>query len=357
MSKSNIKILLTLLAVAIVGLVYLYVFKPNTDDAKSIESENETLQARLDDLRAKEKDRDRYVAETKEFYEKFDLILADYPANLDQEISVMFMKGIEDAHPDKFDISSVGLGDPKEFYTISSADVPYVCYASAFPVSYTGTYASIKDVMDYIADYKYRMNIDSVTINYDTENDVASGSINMNAYFIVGGEREKDTVDVDVKEGVDNVFMGGADAASESNKSYAYDADNGASIATNNDVKIALVNANADGEDGITITAGSTKATSAKNDVETVDVKIYTEDDKTYVSYTLDGKTESVEVRSTDVKIYVASSARVDSEDKNGVKLNITNDTDLNVFVKVDGDDAASPRFTKGSTNGVVKVY
>lgn len=357
MSKSNIKILLTLLAVAIVGLVYLYVFNPNMEDKKSIEAENETLQTKLDDLLDKQKYRDQYEKETQEYYAAFDEILAYYPANLDQELSVMFMKGIEDAHPDKFDISTVGLGAPTEFYTIGSTDDGYVCYEAAFPITYTGTYQSIKDVLDYVAEYKYRMNVSSVNIAYDTENDVATGAISMNAYFIAGGDREKDTVNIDVNEGVENLFMGGADAAA-TGQSYAYDADNGASIASNNDIKMTLTNANNDSGAGIVVSGtGAEEVTSTENKEVTVTVRIYKDGDKTYAAYKIGDDEKTMEVKSADLKIYVASSERVDADDNNGVKLVVNNETDMNVFVKVADDDAKTPRFKKGSSNGTVKVY
>ena len=68
-------------------------------------------------------------------------------------------------------------------------------------------------------------------------------------------------------------------------------------------------------------------------------------------------KEEFVPINGNDVKIYVASSKRTDADDKNVAKLNINNKTDLSVFVKVDDDDATSPRFKMGSKTGTVKVY
>lgn len=47
----------------------------------------------------------------------------------------------------------------------------------------------------------------------------------------------------------------------------------------------------------------------------------------------------------------------MDSDDKNGVKLNVKNGTTIPVYVKVAGDDTSSPRFALGSKTGTVKVY
>ena len=74
MSKSNIKIILFIVAVAILGLTYMYVFKDNMDSADSIQSEVDTLQTRYDELMAQQQDREMYEEKTKEFNEKFDEI-------------------------------------------------------------------------------------------------------------------------------------------------------------------------------------------------------------------------------------------------------------------------------------------
>lgn len=360
MSKNNIKIILVLLAIAMVAGVYMYVFKPNRDDTESIKAETETLEAKLNDLKEKDKHRDQYLEDTQSYYERFDVLLADYPAALNQEVSIMFMKGVEDARNNEFSIQTAGLGRPEQFYSLGgTAQVPegYVCTRAAFPISYVGTYNSLKEYIDYIMAYPYRMNISSINIAYDTEQDIATGSVSMNAYAIAGGDRVPETVDVDVEHGVDNLFLGGAD--SPSTQSYSYDTDNGAGIVSNNDIMITLNNAANDTAAGIVVSAGGsgTNVTSSANSVETVELHVYEQDGKKYADYAIGDDSYTVEITSSDVKIYVESAERVDSDDKNGVRLNVKNDTTMVVFVKVSGDDVASPRFSLGSKTGTVKVY
>lgn len=360
MSKNNIKIILVLLAIAMVAGVYMYVFKPNRDDTESLESDIAALETRLADLKEKEKYRDQYVADTKDYYKRFDEIVAYFPATLDQEISIMFMKGAEVARNGEFSLNTVGLGRVNQFYTLGgTSNVPngYVCSQAAFPVSYTGTYNGVKEFIDYIMAYQYRMNISSINIAYNTEEDIATGSISMNAYAVAGGDREADKVEVDVENGVDNLFIGGED--SPTTQSYSYDADNGAGIASNNDVKITINNANNDTAAGIVVSAGgsATNVTSGENSVQTVSLHVYEEDGKNYAAYAIGDDNYIVEITSSDVKVYVESAERVDANDKNGVRLNVTNDTNMVVFVKVANDDTSSPRFTLGSKTGTVKVY
>ena len=383
LSKSNIKILLFIAAVAILGLTYLYVFKDNMSTADSIQSEVDTLQTRYDELMAKQQDREMYEEKTAEFNQKFNERLAYFPATLDQEISVMFIKGVEkDQGNLQFGVNSVGLGQPESFYSLSAAaaaDVAttdatatedattadsndaalasggYQCLTAAFPITYEGSYEGIKDFIDYIMAYKYRMNISSVNISYDSQSEMYAGSIALNAYCISGGGREADTVDVDVPEGVSNIFLGGSGAASVQTSSH--DAGQGEDIVSDHDILIGLNNANGDSSDGIIVSAGSDKVSSTANSVETVAVSVTEEDGKNMVEVKLGDDSYTFELTDSELTIYVESSDRVDSDDKNGVKLNVTNGTSVPVYVKVAGDDASAPRFALGSKTGTVKVY
>lgn len=383
LSKSNIKILLFIAAVAILGLTYLYVFKNNMSDADIIQSEVDTLQTRYDELMAKQQDREMYEEKTAEFNQKFNERLAYFPATLDQEISVMFIKGVEkDQGNLQFGVNSVGLGQPESFYSLSAAaaaDVAttdatatedattadsndaalasggYQCLTAAFPITYEGSYEGIKDFIDYIMAYKYRMNISSVNIAYDSQNDMYTGSIALNAYCISGEGREADTVDVDVPEGVSNIFLGGSGAAAVQTSSH--DAGQGEDIASDHDILIGLNNANGDSSDGIIVSAGADKVSSTANSVETVALSVTEEDGKNMVEVKLGDDSYTFELTDSELTIYVESSDRVDSDDKNGVKLNVTNGTKVPVYVKVAGDDASAPRFALGSKTGTVKVY
>ncbi|MCM1084072.1 MAG: hypothetical protein NC428_11395 [Clostridium sp.] len=369
MSKANISILLVILSVAIIGGVYLYVYKPNMEEKDTIQAEVNTLQAKYDDLAAKAQKKEQYLADTAMYQAEFEDEVAYFPATLDQEISVMFIKGInKDEGVKQFDVSSVGLGRPSLFYVLGSgatqggSDVTYtedsyLCYSAEFPVSYTGSYEGIKDLLDYVMAYKYRMNVSTVTMSYNSETDMFTGSVNLNAYCVTGADREADKVSVNVNNGVENIFHGGTGAVSVS--SFEYDADNGAAIAGNHDVSILLNNANNDTSDGIIVSAGGsdTYVTSGANNVETLVITIDSEEGKNFVTYAIGDKSYKKEIASTDLKIYVESSKRVDGNDNNGVKVTIDNKTSLPVFFKVVDDDTTSPRFSVGSKSGTVKVY
>ncbi len=361
MSKSNIKILLVLATIAILGGTYMYVFKPNMEKKETLEAEVETLEAKYNDLVAQDAHRDEYLAEIEANKVYFDEVVAYFPADLNQEVSVMFMKGVEkDKGNLQFDVNSVGLGRPSLYYTLAgTSDTPdgYQCYSAKFPIAYEGSYEGLKDFVDYVMAYKYRMNLSSLNIAYNSADDIYSGSIEMNAYCVTGGDRVADTVSVDVENGVYNPFLGGDDAVAPSSSSH--DSDNGDSIVADHDILVALNNANNDSTDGIILSAGGsdTYVTSSENSVVDVTITVAEEDGKNMVTYAIGSDSYTMELADTELTVYVESSDRVDSADTNGVKVKVENSTDVPVYVKVSGDDSTSPRFEIGSKTGVVKVY
>ncbi|MBO5386656.1 MAG: hypothetical protein J6A59_00710 [Lachnospiraceae bacterium] len=366
MSKSNIKILLVLATIAVLGLTYMYVFKPNMDDKKALESEIETLEAKRADLQAQNAHKDEYLAEIEVNKAYFDEVVDYFPATLDQEISVMFIKGVEkDKGNLQFDVNSVGLGQPELFYTLGGTTTEteegtasgYECYAASFPINYEGSYEGLKDFIDYIMAYKYRMNISSFSITYNAQEDTYSGNVQLNAYCVAGADRVADTVSVNVDNGVYNPFLGGEGAVAPTSSSH--DSDNGDSIVADHDILIALNNANNDSTDGIILSAGGsdTYVTSSDNSVVDVTITVAEEDGKNMVTYAIGSDSYTTELADDELTVYVESSDRVDSNDTNGVKVKVENSTDVPVYVKVEGDDTTAPRFELGSKTGVVKVY
>lgn len=371
MSQTNIRVILILLAVAVLGGVYLYVYKPNMEDKDSIQSEVNDLQTRYDELKALEVHRDEYIAQTAEYDEKFAEAITDFPATLDQEITVMFAKGIEkDQGNLQMQVDSIALNQPELFYslgsggaaaaegeeatddtTVATAGGTYDCYTASFPIQYEGSYEGIKDLIDYIMAYKYRMNVTSLDIAYDAETDIYSGTIIVNAYCVAGEGREADTVTTNVQNGVENIFLGGGGASVPSVGG------SGVSAASS-DVKVTLNNANNDSTPGIVVAAGSSSVSYTDNDVATMNVSLEDNDGKVTATISLDGDEITVDLAdgATSFGIYVNSSDRVDADDTNGIKININNDTDVSVAIKVNGDDSDSPRVEIGKKTGTVSV-
>lgn len=373
MTSTNAKILLVLLGIGLLVASGFLVAKPKYDSCKVLQSEVDDLQVRLDDLIEKEKHKDEILAETEEFNKQFEAELVNYPADLNQESFVMFLKGIEESL--EFGHVGVSLPEPSTFYVLGegsaaegatvdedTADETYVVQTTAYGISYRGTYDDLKKYLDYIANYKYRVNLSTLNIAYNQEAEKpieeCTGTVTLNAYSISGPDRVPDKPTVDVKEGKDVIFE---DITGGNRASTSFDEDEGASIVANHNIVINLVNANSDTSSGIIVASNesdeATYVTSSNNSVENLSFSIEEREGKNYIKYALGSKSYETEVTSSNVTIYVKSSARVNSDDKNGVNVSIDNSTGLSVYIKVADDDSSNPRFSLGSKTGTVKVY
>jgi hypothetical protein len=406
LKDSEKALILGLIGVAVAALSILYIAKPNYESKQSIDAECAQLQVRLADLQTKMNDKEKYVSETEECNKTYDELLNRFPADLNQEVTIMFVDGIMEDND--FSVSSLSLGDPEEFYVLglnggdatlsdttsddsttddttsdttdtaetttgdltvdedNVVDSSYRCIRAAFPMSYSGSYESVKDVISYINNYQDRMTVDSIDIAYSEDADEYSGSISVTCYAITSTERPERNLELnDVETGVSNIFtsgsssVGGSDSESGLNK---YDENDGAAIESNYDFYAMLNAASSDVSAKVVGQNGTGKEASvisnSDDSVSTLTYDFYEKDGKNYCKYTLDSSSYEAEVTSAeDIKVLIQSSSRKNSDDNAGVRVTIRNTTSLPVYVKVSGDDSVSPRVDIATKSGTVKVY
>lgn len=408
LTDSNKIAIALLVGIGVCLLLGLYVVKPNIEDRQLLEADCDQLQIRLNELQEKQANREFYETGIVENEEKYQEILNSFPADLNQEISIMFLENIKDTN--EFNIESLGLDEKVPFYTLGSngADAnlaatgtdsttgtteqattetatteaaasdtqtalvedgalededALVCYSAAFPITYYGSYKSLKDVVSYIDSYSDRMTVDTLEISYDGENKY-SGSLDLTCYSIEGASRPERSIDLEqVEIGVDNIFIGGnATSGSATSTLNKYDENDGSAIETNydfyamlnpatSDVSAKVVGQNGTGKENTVLSASD-------NSLSSIVYDIYTVDGKNYCKYTVDNdQSYEAEITSADdMKLLIQSSERKNDDDKVAVQIQINNATSLPVYIKVTGDDAVNPRVRITKT-GLVKVY
>ncbi len=234
-------------------------------------------------------------------------------------------------------------------------------------ISYSGTYKGIKNLLAYVSTNEDRMTIDSMDVTYNEDDEQLAGSFSFNMYAITSSDRVLDQPDVKgVDVGVDNIFNSKDKKKSDVNKSISKNMENGKSILKDYDYYVAL-NPSSSNADAITIGAkgdNSTVLSSNENSVQNATVKFFMVGAKYYVSYNIGDSTYPEDMEQgvefdpgEDLNLAIMSSKRKNSRDKSGVKLVIRNDTDMQLNVCVDGDDASDPRVSIVNRAGNVKVY
>ncbi|MCM1157068.1 MAG: hypothetical protein NC300_00505 [Bacteroidales bacterium] len=412
MKDTEKALLFGLAGIAAAVIVFMYVAKPNYEEVQTINQEIVQLESRLAELNQKQANREQYVEDTKKFNEEFEEYLQAFPADMNQEITIMFLDGIKKSN--EFSLESLEMGQKEQFYTLgqggadaslgtgttetdsteaeeadassteaasteaaagdvaltesgdAGVDSAYKCYRAAFPISYYGSYASLKDVINYVGEYSDRMTVNELNVTYDSDADLYSGELQLFCYSVESSERPERKIDLnEVEIGVDNIFdtgvagSSGSDSDSELNK---YDENDGAAIESSYDFYAMLNPSSSDVSAKVAGQNGTGKEASvisnSDNSVSTLTFEIYAKDGKNYCKYTLDDVSYEAEVTSSeDVKILLQSSARKNDDDKAGIRVTINNTTSLPVYVKVSGDDSVSPRVNIAGRSGSVKVY
>lgn len=196
-TKGQRNLLLFLLGIAILVLPIRFLAMGNFDDKKSIESQYNERQTYYNSLLEKDANRQQYIADTEKYKADYEAVLAEFPSELYQDNTIMYLQGVKDKY--KFNFPSVTMGEETLFYTLgagavgdvtvadnssastdaAASDVTidesaatasgYNCYSASFPVTYEGDYKDIKDVIDYIKNGDYRMTLDDVTIAFNEQ--------------------------------------------------------------------------------------------------------------------------------------------------------------------------------------------
>ena len=186
-TKGQRNLLLFILGIAILVVPIRVFAMSNFDEKKTIESQKNERQTYYNELKAKDANRQQYIEDTEKYTKQYQDILAQFPSELYQDNTIMYLQGVKDKY--KFNFPSVTMGEETLFYTLGTgaagdvttdvatdgADVTaaatdgYNCYSASFPVTYEGSYKDVKDVIDYIKNGDYRMTLDTVSIAFNDQ--------------------------------------------------------------------------------------------------------------------------------------------------------------------------------------------
>ncbi|RHS61137.1 hypothetical protein DW958_15475 [Ruminococcus sp. AM46-18] len=126
-----------------------------------------------------------------------------------------------------------------------------VLYRTQDSMQFTGTYASLKDMVDYLADQSGRMTLDNVNASFDSSTGNLTGSITVNLFSMAGTGKTYTEPDAgSVAYGTDNIFgtiESGKSKKSKKSKKKAADTADAQSAETTADQ--AASDTGADGQD------------------------------------------------------------------------------------------------------------
>lgn len=304
-SMRDKKILLMFLGVGVFAAGYFLGYRPQMEEAESIQASNLPLQERLDDLLKLAENRDFYIEETNSIQEQIAQYSSEFPADIKQEDGIVLSLNMEDSLD--MQISNVGLGTrefvasldgsteediinmpdetlseqanakteaqideiegtdvrgDKERQIASDAEVENMNSTTSVPVLYrtqdsmqfTGSYTSLKDMVEYLSDQSGRMTLDNVNASFDSTTGKLTGSITVNLFSMAGiGKTYTEPDAGSVAYGTNNIFgtiEGSGKKSKKSKKKQSADTENAQSAdETDSSEEQAASEAGADGQD------------------------------------------------------------------------------------------------------------
>lgn len=374
MNDTYKKIILAVLAIGVIVGAF-FICKPINEDTEAIMREVTSLTQQYNALMQLKANQAQYEADIETNHILFEEKLSEFPSNLNQEYQIEFVQGVRDNEDIDYNVTVQGMVEPFAYYVLGGsmaegqvtaepvegeeevASDNYSCYAATMTLTYEGTYEGVKNFVNYVAGYPYRMTIDNVTIAGGEDGvDMYTGSMLVNLYSISGkGREELPEIDLDdIDTGVENLFTSG----SSSNAVSKFASDNGEAIKSDYDVYLT-VNPTSSDTSGKTLglRSGGNTVTSSKNEAEAVSIEISQEGTTYTVQYGI-GSTKEIQEfdPGEDLTVLIQSSEIKDADDANAVTVSIENKSDKTVYVKV-ADDATASRVKIANKAGSVIVY
>ncbi len=219
-NEMQIFLLMLVLVVIMVFVAVNYLYRPLVDERDALREENYNLNVRyieLYNMTANEQDwKDAINESRKEITEVLDRyspgntpeksikLVSDMERELEMRIPNVSFSSANMLTSVKMPMIQ-DMGEGNESYSIQYYDVNLLKETLSY--NYSCDYEQLKKMADYIDAYSERMNIESISVNFDSETNALAGNIILNLYAVTGTDKQYVEPDIsDIRLGEDNIF-------------------------------------------------------------------------------------------------------------------------------------------------------
>ena len=239
-SNRDKKLLVYLFAVGIVALVYFLVARPNMDKQQKLLEENDTLRRQISHYSEIYNNQEEYERQIAEAQTEYSETLNKFFGGLNQENTLINIKGIEEATNTwisriSFQDSQIMLGggevvaseEGTEEGTEAATDMAtpsgeLTGLKQDLNLEYSCNYSDFKRFIEYIQNYDQRLFISSINASYSMDTNEVTGSLVLSQYALLGTDMEYTQPDLsNVGLGVDNIFSTLKDSSSSEGQNVA----------------------------------------------------------------------------------------------------------------------------------------
>ena len=218
--SNDIKVFFLVFVLVILAavLAYFYLYMPMTEDRNELLKENHTLETKLITLKNKSQKETEFINGITASNSEMEAVLNKYSAGNTPEKSIMMAARMEEEV--KIHFPNLSFTEPS---VVSSVQMPVVMkneageYVTAYydvnllketlTTSYVCTYEQLKEMIKFINGYPERMNIDAITVSYDSVTKGLTGSLTLNLFAVTGTDKAYLAPEINaLRFGKENIF-------------------------------------------------------------------------------------------------------------------------------------------------------
>lgn len=377
-SERDKTLLMILLAFGILAGAYFFGYQKLTKMTDKYQAETTVLRAKQKDLVQKNNDKDKYINDTEKYKNEYNVILGNYASGTSQDASLDFLNKVEMITGSW--IKSTTLSDTSQVFTFgdapstnpsSAGNKVYTTdmkgYKTTLTLTYEAKYSQWKSLITYVNSYYSKNSIDSIAMSYNNITGLVSGTMTLSTYAIVGSQRTFLAPKFDgLGTGTDNIFYS---KLFDSSKADMKD-ENGEYILSDYDYFMTLSASTSDIDSCIIGKKNDLKKetviSSNSNATENVEVKVAGSSGNYTIQYKLGDTTypakdyekgATLDDPGNTLDMLIISSSRVSASDKSSINLNLINESDITLNLKVYNDDEENPRIIYQGKTGSVNIY
>jgi len=210
--------LVFILVVIAAVLAYFYLYMPLTEKRNALLTENFELDGRLINLKNMAVDEDVFKMGINESNKSLKTVMNHYSAGNTPEKSIMMVERLE--REIGISLPNLTFSQPTVLSTVQmpmvteTADASYAIeyydvelWKETLSTNYSCTYEQLKKMIDYINAYPERMNIDAISVSYDSEKNALKGNLTLNLFAVTGTGKEYTAPDISgLSLGTGNIF-------------------------------------------------------------------------------------------------------------------------------------------------------
>lgn len=203
------KLLFIVLGIVLLVCAYFFGFTKLNEQAAAIEASNKQDEAEVTRLEGMVSKQAETQAETEQFKQNIEKIIAKYPVAVPQEKAIYLVQQFEDIT--LMDVDSIAFSMDNTVQNFSGDNAPVGKYAN-LGISYSASYNSFKDFLKYVTEQEDRTVVPTITANFDETTGLLKGNLNYKMYYLTNTEKEyEEFPPTGIEAGKAGIFYHGAE--------------------------------------------------------------------------------------------------------------------------------------------------